>query len=164
MNHYDLNENNTDNICFEYIEEFYISNSVIDDLLVYTSDIISEINEKATDYNYTEYKDDIFIESGISNVSHEETNKNILIDNINNTNIYSYSYNSDGSYINKDIFRYQNNSNEFIIDIFTNKINKIENRNETIQIIIDNEIHEFNIAEIDSGIDKKIVDKNREII
>ena len=94
-------------------------------------------NYNNTQTNYVCYMEDLYLYNNTNNICSICKKKNFKPDN--------YLININNSYLN-------------CIEL------NIENRTEIIQHIIDNLINEFNITELNSGKDKKIIDKNKVII
>ena len=153
-----INNNNFDVNCFleekpnyqeysiytNYIENIdYQSNTTnyfINNKTDYQSDTINNYIEK------TDYKSDIN--------NNFDIDKDYQRDSINNFDKIEY-YQSDinNNFIENGDYKRDSNNNSFI-----------ENKTEIIQHIIDNLIEEFDCNDIDSGTDKKIVDKNMALI
>ena len=91
---------------------------------------------------------------------------NIINININNSTelITELSYDAENKtdLIQEDTVS-DTNINNFT-DLITELINDVENRTEAINNKINNIINEFNMTDIDSGKDKKVVEKNLQII
>ena len=87
---------------------------------------------------------------------------NIINTNINNSTELSYDAENKTDLIQEDTVS-DTNINNFT-DLITELINDVENRTEAINNKINNIINEFNMTDIDSGKDKKVVEKNLQII
>ena len=152
MNNNTLNDNNSYNICLEYIDEnFYINYTDINSQSFNISNINIESNKNDIDNFYEQIINYSLYELNITNNNYE-----IISNYINNTE--DNSFNSDISQLIGD-----SDINEPITIIFFNN-SQIEKINQTIENIINNLIYEFNTSELDNGIDKKITDKNKEIV
>ena len=152
MNNNTINDNNSYNICLEYIDEnFYINYTDINSQSFNISNINIESNKNDIDNFYEQIINYSLYQLNITN-----NNYGILSNLINNTE--DNSFNSDISQLISD-----SDINEPITIIFFNN-SQIEKINQTIENIINNLIYEFNTSELDNGIDKKITDKNKEIV
>ena len=107
--------------------------------------------------NYDDSKDSM--DSDNSSNSYESSNSANLSDsnNLNNLDYLNHTNNLN------DLFSTIYSSESIIRLVASNSI-EIENRTEIIEQIINDLINEFNMTELDSGNDKKIVDKDKIII
>ena len=152
INGYGVNNNNFYNICDEYKDDYsFINYTYNNNQLSYTSESIHEINESNFINNYTEFIYKAFYELNLTLTNNKDISQSIFSNFESNVNILTYS--SDISIIS-----------EILANIINTNDIQIDNKNQTIEDIIDTLIDEFNMTEIDSGKDKKITDKNKIII
>ena len=155
------NINNTYINCYDTPKGYYLDKNVYLYKLCYNSCKTCDINGNDTYHNCIECDDDYNYESNISNYKncYIYNPNNIITDTIINTfkseNIGTIIDNSSQLVITDTIINtYKENSNK----------PKKENRSEIIKDSINEVFNELNITDIDSGKDKKIIEKDLTII